>query len=64
MNKALIIIDAQNYFLDKENLQPPKHLVINEIARTLNYFRENKITIFHVHTRIDKNLKNKKKMTK
>ena len=59
MNKALIIIDAQNYFFDKENLQPPKHLVINEIARTLNYFRENKITIFHVHTRIDKNLKNK-----
>ena len=56
MNKALIIIDAQNYFLDKENLQPPKHLVINEIARTLNYFRENKITIFYVHTRIDKNL--------
>jgi hypothetical protein len=59
MNKALIVIDVQNYFLDKENLQPPKNIVTDEIARTLNYFRENKIPIFHVHTRIDKNLKNK-----
>jgi acyl-CoA reductase-like NAD-dependent aldehyde dehydrogenase/nicotinamidase-related amidase len=59
MNKALIVIDVQNYFLNKESLYPPKNLVTPEIARTLDYFRENKITIFHVQTRIDKNLKNK-----
>ena len=52
MKAALLLIDLQNDFLERENLTPCKEDIIQETGILLDYFRETNQPVIHIQTLI------------
>ena len=55
MTPALLLIDLQNDFLERENLTPSKDKIIQQTKVLLDYFRNSQLPVIHIQTLVQPN---------